>query len=79
MSASNQQPAFPNTGNPTWGMEPDYGMSLRDWFAGQALIGACMEVAREEHSLADLRMAMARSAYQVADAMLAERAKEPRS
>jgi hypothetical protein len=38
-----------------------------------------MEVAREEHSLADLRMAMARSAYQVADAMLAERAKEPRS
>lgn len=31
--------AFPNTGNPTWGMGPEYGMTLRDYFAGQALVG----------------------------------------
>jgi hypothetical protein len=51
------------------------GMSLRDYFAGQALMGNCarIQVADSGHwpSAAD----MARWAYEQADAMLAERAK----
>lgn len=32
-------PAFPNIGNSTWGQPPCEGMSLRHYFAGQALVG----------------------------------------
>lgn len=57
------------------------GMTLRDWFAGQAL-GAIITAtsngqhypAREGRSLIE---GMAQDAYELADAMLAERAKEP--
>ena len=57
------------------------GMTLRDWFAGQAL-GAIVTAtsngqhypAREGQSLIE---GMAQDAYELADAMLAERAKEP--
>lgn len=61
---------------------PVDGMALRDWFAGQAIVGALMEVrvpgwngdgigdrGRGEAS------ALAAAAYVIADAMLAERAK----
>jgi hypothetical protein len=55
------------------GMEAESGMSLRDWFAGQALSAFIiadgaqyMSKAIEKHSLI---------AYQQADAMLAERSK----
>ena len=72
-------PAFPTRGEDfvdgpqgrmpqsAWGMEPKSGMSIRDWFAGQALAGwvACLG----EHSEA------AQQCYHLADAMLAERAK----
>lgn len=47
------------------------GMSLRDWFAGQALAGL-LAVPNGPQSGPDM---YARDAYTVADAMLAERAK----
>lgn len=46
------------------------GMTLRDYFAGQAMIGMAPTACRDEHGK------MARTAYEMADAMLAERAKE---
>ncbi len=54
------------------------GMSLRDWFASQALAGlasdgqAISQIAREG---ADPAAVTARTAYAMADAMLAEREK----
>lgn len=70
MSKPENSPAFPNTGNPNWGMEPDYGMTLRDWFAGQYVSGIHGGGAtfRDAQNVAE-------EAYSVADAMLAERAK----
>lgn len=66
-------PAFPNTGNSTWNLKPTDGMTLRDWFAGQALTGfitACSSFSeiRDDETCA-IR------AYAMADAMLEERAK----
>ena len=61
--------AFPNTGNPTWGMEPEYGMTLRDWFAGQALAGS---LAHETYGNNDADW-QAKNAYEQADAMLKAR------
>lgn len=61
-------PAFPDPGN-TFGRN---GMSLRDWFAGQALAAICGDdYAR--HSITPQQCAQ--WAYQFADAMLAERQK----
>ena len=52
------------------------GMTLRDWFAGQALVG----LAHDDDKCADPRdwrwAELAVAAYRAADAMLAERAKE---
>ena len=60
--------AFPH-GNPTHG--GDTGMTLRDYFAGQALAGSC--------ALPDMRTVkdsiIAEAAYSLADAMLKERSK----
>ena len=61
-------PAFPNS-NDVCGC---YGMSLRDWFAGQALAGAIHIRA----SSPDDRFAFAAAAYAISNAMIAERAKE---
>lgn len=64
-------PAFPMAGEP--GIEFDRGMSLRDWFAGQAMVGiqaACE--AKDWPGDAWLRDA-ARFAYMTADAMLKTR------
>ena len=56
---------------PTEGCGPIWeGMSLRDWFAGQALNGM---VASEVKDAAER---FARGAYALADAMIAERNKE---
>lgn len=55
------------------------GMSLRDWFAGQALAGLCgnAEEARamRKISLAETLGIYADASYRIADAMLAERQK----
>lgn len=69
MAISDNPPAFPNDGRIQLG--DDYqGMTLRDWFAGQALItlpnigcGADLDI--------DFGTALA--AYQIADAMLLAR------
>lgn len=70
--------AFPNIGNSAWSMPPTEGMTLRDWFAGQALAGI---MARMEQSGFELGIengdwtCPAGDAYDVAEAMLAERRK----
>jgi len=74
MSANDGGPAFPQHG---WTSNPEvlarmneqFGMTLRDWFAGQALvalphIGCGCDLNTEEAALA---------AYQFADAMLKAR------
>ena len=64
---NNGGPAFPNDYcNPS-----SQGMSLRDWFAGQALAGQS-SIPRIAWSFKDI----AELAYEQADAMLAERQKE---
>ena len=64
-------PAFPNTGNGTWNMRPDSGMTLRDWFAGQAM----PEVMRQMHAHPDgwTDDEAAQVSYDMADAMLRAR------
>ena len=46
------------------------GMSLRDWFAGQALVGINASNAGQDPNI------IARAAYRIADAMLTAREKE---
>lgn len=53
------------------------GMSKRDWFAGQALAGACIEWCRNSASAQNPDAAVAKWAYEIADAMIAESKKEP--
>ena len=68
MSAPLNEPAFPNTGNSNWGMDPSLGMTLRDWFAGQVLASASalpLGAGDCAHR--------AKVAYDQADAMLAVR------
>lgn len=51
------------------------GLSIRDWFAGQGLAGAMANAQAHPLGAADISGSVARLAYRVADAMLAERAK----
>jgi hypothetical protein len=66
MSKNDGGPAFGNPGT----YEHTRGMSLRDWFAGQAL-SAFHDIPINE-AASQFRAAVA---YQLADAMLAERSK----
>lgn len=69
---SDNPPAFPRTAaNPGWGhgTESYEGMTLRDWFAGQALAGMLAMHWSTEWPTA------AADAYAMADAMLTERKK----
>jgi hypothetical protein len=65
---STPQPAFFQDGfiNPG-GAQQFAGMTLRDWFAGQALAGWLSSFGPTESAKAD---AIARFSYEVADAML---------
>jgi len=64
-------PAFPGEGfEPGAGKVHFRGMTLRDYFAGQALAGIC--ASGQAMPAAD--ELTARTAYQIADAMLTERA-----
>jgi len=68
----NSDPAFPtdeeNSINNLCHFE---GMTLRDWFAGQALSGLSNRIRIEKHPLCDI----VKDAYAMANAMLAERDK----
>ena len=59
------EPAFPQTSN-EWVDRP--GMSLRDWFAGQALVGLVINP-----SMCSPECPISHRAYELADAMLAAR------
>lgn len=68
----NSEPAFPTesahqSGNTTWHFE---GMTLRDWFAGQVLIGIASRNDYDDWEQFENR---ARRAYQMAEAMLKQR------
>jgi hypothetical protein len=83
-------PAFPTPGEEfiegpqgrgpasAWGMEGKPGMSLRDWFAGQALAGMLpsLKAPDEKALISEALPLAARLAYVTADAMLAARSKE---
>ena len=69
MSKDNGGPAFPELN--TEASYRESGMTLRDYFAAKALAGLLVDWGNTEHS-ADL---VAATAYAIADAMLAERAK----
>lgn len=64
MAKEDGGPAFPTPESGQPGSYQNYGMSLRDWFAGQIAAALCIE--RDSASIAD-------RAYELADAMLAER------
>lgn len=70
-------PAFPRSGTdgPEGypGVSEQSGMTLRDWFAGQAMNGFASDPS--SHDLFDDKDDMARNAYEVADAMIKEREK----
>lgn len=80
MTREHNPPAFatpplynPNTGDYIHGQP---GMSLRDWFAGQIIPVAVKVCGEDEREPGETMAQMcARRAYEVADAMLAERAK----
>ena len=71
-------PAFPceqhETLDGSWNQTFDPGMTLRDWFAGQAL-AACIQkcVPQECNTGENMEQMFARKAFLVADAMLATR------
>jgi hypothetical protein len=70
-------PAFPVTESDR--CYASYGMTLRDWFAGQALAGLIASESMSTEESAHLTApADARRAYAMADAMLAAR-KEPKA
>ncbi len=56
-------------------MERTHGMTLRDWFAGQALAGTMVGSFSAGYLSEESAAGIAREAYLVADAMLAQREK----
>ena len=67
-------PAFPRTMSEYEKVTGHDGMSLRDWFAGQALTSLEQFFYRSEHALSEGDAPqIAKMAYAIADAMLAER------
>lgn len=72
MSGAPNPSAFPVPAHPNYPrLGPQPGMTLRDWFAGQ-VITAFAAYGPKGHAPAQM---VAAAAYEIADAMLAERAK----
>lgn len=64
-------PNFTQSGNPNG---HSMGMTLRDWFAGQALSGVVVQCAGDARALGQTTEQMlAERAYELADAMIAAR------
>ena len=70
MSKNDGGPAFPRPRVPNYN-DAQQGMTLRDWFASQALIAIYAGIRGANAS----PRGMAEAAYIVADAMLSERSK----
>lgn len=66
-------PAFPLVGNREWNISPEYGMSLRDYFAAKAMQGIC--ASGPSSAWTDDRIAD--NAYRLAGAMLKAREAQP--
>jgi hypothetical protein len=66
--------AFPIISSEGWGCSSG-GMTLRDYFAGQALAGMVIKYAHQINTEEITRNTIAGQAYKVADAMLAKRGK----
>jgi hypothetical protein len=77
MSDLGKAPVFPmqghmhSIGHRDW-EESQYGISMRDWLAAQAMAGMCANHAT--YGINNGPVSVAERAYQVADAMLAYRA-----
>lgn len=57
------------------GCEPGYGMTLRDWFAGQfAMVAAVDGLKGYDHICDETKRRTAAYAYELADAMMTARA-----
>lgn len=65
--------AFPCEGGSDSNLYPDPGMSLRDYFAGQALAGICANSAWNDMFHPSVNAPSAQAAYAMADAMLKAR------
>ncbi len=78
MTTTDGGPAFPHTGFINEYSNTELGMSLRDWFAGQALAGivAKSPFTIERAGTTLLVQQSVEGAYDYADAMLAERIRE---
>lgn len=78
MSKDTSEPAFPFTcQGPTTGPEFYYGLSMRDYFAAQALQGMLAHSTRYRSRYVHLHWhdAISQEAYELADSMLQERTK----
>lgn len=71
MSQYNNPNAFPHPGNSNWSVAPSEGMTLRDWFAGQALAGLCANTG--SFGMGNGPADLAVRAYDIADCMLGAR------
>ena len=75
MAKPENPPAFPTDGRIQHGTPYD-GMSLRDWFAGQALPAVIAATSAGQHDLCGTGSVveqLAQEAYRLADAMLVAR------
>lgn len=79
MAVNDGGPAFPERENDGYGCPVTVGgMTLRDWFAGQAMVEGLRRANElfEKHDIDIPHESTADEAYQLADAMLAARNKE---
>ena len=74
LTQKNGGPAYPTYYHPTEGFDRE-GMTLRDWFAGQAMAGILSGNPSTTINQDDLVKVLSVSAYGIADAMLAQREK----
>lgn len=71
----NASPAFPLAASEYGGNGPEYGMTLRDYFAAKAMQSFLTITAEQEMDEQVAYKAVATMSYRIADAMLAAREK----